>query len=105
MRRPFVGTPVSYSDYFQGRFKTHLTGILGGIIWCVRMAFSIIASDMAGPAISYGLGQGATMVAAFWGVYVWKEFKALPASKHILLKMMFILFLLGIGLIVYSKLV
>ena len=105
MRRPFVGTPVSYSDYFQGSFKTHLTGILGGMIWCVGMAFSIIASDMAGPAISYGLGQGATMVAAFWGVYVWKEFKALPASKHILLKMMFILFLLGIGLIVYSKLV
>ena len=105
MRRPFVESPVSYSDYFQGSFKTHLTGILGGIIWCVGMAFSIIASDMAGPAISYGLGQGATMVAAFWGVYVWKEFKALPASKHILLKMMFILFLLGIGLIVYSKLV
>jgi len=105
MRRPFVGTPVSYSDYYKGSFKTHLTGILGGIIWCIGMAFSIIASDMAGPAISYGLGQGATMVAAFWGVYVWKEFKALPASKHILLKMMFILFLLGIGLIVYSKLV
>ena len=105
MRRPFVGTPVSYSDYFKGSFKTHLTGILGGIIWCIGMAFSIIASDMAGPAISYGLGQGATMVAAFWGVYVWKEFKALPASKHILLKMMFIFFLLGIGLIVYSKLV
>ncbi len=104
MRRPFVGTPVSYTNYFHGSFKTHLTGILGGMIWCVGMAFSIIASDKAGPAISYGLGQGATMVAAFWGVFVWKEFKALPASKNILLKLMFILFLLGIGLIVYSKL-
>jgi len=104
MRRPFVGTPVSYTNYFHGSLKTHLTGILGGMIWCVGMAFSIIASDKAGPAISYGLGQGATMVAAFWGVYVWKEFKALPASKHILLNLMFVLFLLGIGLIVYSKL-
>ncbi len=104
MCRPFVGTPVSYTNYFHGSFKTHLTGILGGMIWCVGMAFSIIASDKAGPAISYGLGQGATMVAAFWGVFVWKEFKALPASKNILLKLMFILFLLGIGLIVYSKL-
>ena len=104
MRRPFVGTPVSYTNYFHGSLKTHLTGILGGMIWCVGMAFSIIASDKAGPAISYGLGQGATMVAAFWGVYIWKEFKALPASKHILLKLMFVLFLLGIGLIVYSKL-
>lgn len=104
MRRPFIGNSVSYSDYFRGSFKTHLTGILGGMIWCIGMAFSIIASDKAGPAISYGLGQGATMVAAFWGVYIWKEFKALPASKHILLKLMFVLFLLGIGLIVYSKL-
>ena len=104
MRRPFIGSPVSYRDYFQGSFKTHLIGIFGGMIWCLGMAFSIIASDKAGPAISYGLGQGATMVAAFWGVYVWKEFKALPASKHILLKFMFVLFLLGIGLIVYSKL-
>ena len=104
MRRPFVGTPVSYTNYFHGSLKTHLTGILGGMIWCVGMAFSIIASDKAGPAISYGLGQGATMVAAFWGVYIWKEFKALPASKHILLKLMFVLFLLGIGLIVYPKL-
>jgi glucose uptake protein len=104
MRRPFVGTPVSYTNYFHGSLKTHLTGILGGMIWCVGMAFSIIASDKAGPAISYGLGQGATMVASFWGVYIWKEFKALPASKHILLKLMFVLFLLGIGLIVYSKL-
>ena len=104
MRRPFVGTPVSYTDYFRGSIKTHLTGILGGMIWCIGMAFSIIASDKAGPAISYGLGQGATMVAAFWGVYVWKEFKALPPSKHILLNLMFVLFLLGIGLIVYSKL-
>ncbi len=104
MRRPFIGTPVSYSDYFKGNLKTHLTGILGGMIWCVGMAFSIIASDKAGPAISYGLGQGATMIAAFWGVFVWKEFKALPSSKHIFLKLMFALFMLGIGLIVYSKL-
>lgn len=104
MRRPFIGTAVSYSDYLKGNFKTHLTGILGGMIWCVGMAFSIIASDKAGPAISYGLGQGATMIAAFWGVFVWKEFKALPASKHIFLKLMFALFMLGIGLIVYSKL-
>jgi glucose uptake protein len=103
MRRPFVGSPVSYADYFKGSLKTHLTGILGGMIWCMGMSFSIIASDKAGPAISYGLGQGATLVAAFWGVYIWKEFKDLPPSKHILLRLMFVLFIMGIGLIVYSK--
>ncbi|GMQ30288.1 GRP family sugar transporter [Algoriphagus confluentis] len=104
MKRPFVGTPVSYSDYGKGTFKTHWTGILGGVIWCVGMSFSIIAADKAGPAISYGLGQGATMVAAFWGVVVWKEFKGLPPSKSYLLYLMFACFLSGLGLIIYSKL-
>ena len=104
MKKPFVGTPVRYSDYFRGSAKTHLTGVLGGLIWCVGMSFSIIAADKAGPAISYGLGQGATMVAAFWGVFVWKEFKDLPPSKNSLLYLMFVCFLIGLGLIIYSKL-
>jgi glucose uptake protein len=46
------------------RPKLHPIGILGGIIWCIGMSFSLIASEKAGFAISYGLGQGATMVAA-----------------------------------------
>ncbi len=54
MRRPFTGTPVSYSNYFRGGLKNHITGILGGAIWCIGMSFSIIASGKAGPAISYG---------------------------------------------------
>jgi glucose uptake protein len=62
MKKPFVGTPVTYADYFKGGLGTHLTGILGGIIWGVGMSFNIIASGRAGFAISYGLGQGATMV-------------------------------------------
>ncbi|HEX8872457.1 MAG TPA: GRP family sugar transporter, partial [Candidatus Acidoferrum sp.] len=78
MKKPFVGAPVSFSDYFKGDLRTHLTGILGGVIWGVGMSFNIIASGRAGFAISYGLGQGATMVAAFWGVFVWKEFRAAP---------------------------
>ncbi|MEJ7589547.1 MAG: GRP family sugar transporter, partial [Ferruginibacter sp.] len=83
MRRPFVGTPVSYADYFKGGFKNHITGILGGAIWCVGMSFSIIASGKAGPAISYGLGQGATVVAAIWGIFIWKEFRNAPKGTSV----------------------
>ena len=76
MFKPISGKPVALGDYFtKGNSKLHLIGILGGVIWSVGMSFSIIASGAAGPAISYGLGQGAVMVAAFWGVFVWKEFK------------------------------
>ncbi len=101
MKRPFEGVAVSYYQYFKGTLKEHLTGIVGGIIWCVGMTLSIIASGKAGFAISYGLGQGATLVAALWGVFIWKEFKGVKGTSG-LLATMFILFLIGIGLIIFA---
>ena len=104
MKKPFVGAPVAFSDYFRGDFRTHLTGILGGMIWGVGMSFNIIASGRAGFAISYGLGQGATMVAALWGVFIWKEFRAAPAGTSKLIGAMFLCFLAGIVLIIRARL-
>lgn len=104
MKKPFVGQPVSFSDYFKGGFRTHLTGILGGIIWGIGMSFSIIASGRAGSAISYGLGQGATMVAAVWGVFIWKEFRTAPPGTTKLIAAMFACFIVGIALIIMARL-
>ena len=102
MKKPIEGEPVSFDAYFRGSFREHITGILGGIIWCVGMSFSIIAADMAGYAISYGLGQGATLVAAMWGVFIWKEFRNAPEGTNRLIAGMFILFITGLSLIVYA---
>jgi glucose uptake protein len=103
MRNPVQGLPVSYRDYFKGSFASHITGILGGIIWCIGMSFSIIASDKAGPAISYGLGQGAVLVAAIWGVFIWKEFEHAARGTKLLLYCMFAFFFIGLSLLIYSK--
>jgi glucose uptake protein len=103
MRKPFVGEPVGFSDYFRVAPATHLSGILGGIIWGLGMSFSLIASTRAGFAISYGLGQGATMIAAFWGVFVWREFRRAPAGTGTLLTAMFACFLSGLALIVVAR--
>jgi glucose uptake protein len=103
MRKPFVGTPVTYGDYFKGGLGTHLTGILGGMIWGVGMSFNIIASGRAGFAISYGLGQGATMVAAFWGVFIWREFRTAPSGTSKLIVSMFACFLVGLALIIMAR--
>ncbi len=102
MKKPVEGPPVTCGQYFSGSAATHLTGILGGIIWCIGMSFSIIAAGKAGYAISYGLGQGATLVAALWGVFIWKEFKGASKSINRLLTLMFISFLAGIILIILS---
>ena len=101
MKKPFEGAPVTYTQYFAGNLKEHLTGILGGMIWCVGMTFSIIAAGKAGFAISYGLGQGATLVAALWGVFIWKEFKGMKGTTG-LLASMFVLFFVGIGMLIYA---
>lgn len=104
MYKPIVGTPVTYKDYFSlGTPKLHLIGLLGGGIWGIGMSLSILASEQAGPAIAYGLGQGATLVAALWGVFIWKELKDLPTSKNWLIWAMFLCFIIGLGLIIYSK--
>ena len=102
MKKPFVGEPVSYCEYFKGSFKTHLVGILGGAIWCLGTAFSYLASEKAGPAVSYALGQGAPMIAAFWGVFIWKEFKGADKKTNWLLALMFLLFIVGLGIIVVA---
>ncbi|MEX0273267.1 MAG: GRP family sugar transporter [Flavobacteriaceae bacterium] len=103
MRKPFEGAAVSFSDYFKGGSRNHFMGILGGIIWCVGMSFSILASDKAGPAISYGLGQGATVVAALWGIYVWKEFKGAPKGVPRLLNIMLVVYIFGLAMIVLAR--
>lgn len=103
MRRPFVGTPVDYGAYFRGGLRNHLMGVLGGTIWCVGLSFSILASEKAGAAISYGLGQGATVVAAVWGIYVWREFRNASKSTYRVLNVMLLCYVLGLGLLILAR--
>jgi glucose uptake protein len=104
MAKPFVGEPVPFGDYFKkGNARLHLIGIVGGVIWSIGMSFAIIAGDRASYAISYGLGQGATMVAALWGVFIWREFKAAPKGTSGLLALMFVCFIAGLSLIVKAN--
>ena len=102
MKKPFVGEPVTYRQYFAGNAKTHLVGMLGGAIWCLGTALSYITSKAAGPAVSYALGQGAPMIAAIWGVFVWKEFKGSNNKVYGLLGLMFLFFIAGLSLIVVA---
>lgn len=102
IKKPFSGVPTSYAAYWKGNFKTHLTGIAGGLIWGLGNSFNLIAAGKAGPAISYGLGQGATLIAALWGVFVWKEFKRSPHATYRYLGAMFVLFIAGLVCIIYA---
>jgi len=104
MLRPFSGPPIPFRDYFtRGSVRRHLVGIAGGMIWNTGMSLSILASTKAGAALSYGLGQGATLVGAFWGVFVWKEFKDAPKGTAKFLGAMFAFYLLGLAILIASR--
>jgi glucose uptake protein len=103
MRKPFTGVPVAYSQYFKGNMNTHLVLILSSLFNIVLDLFFIvqIGTGTAGAAISYGLGQGATMVAALWGGYL-EGIQRGSKSTNLLIVLMFVLFFLGLALIITS---
>jgi len=102
LRKPISGPPSSYNEYFKGSLGTHMVGILGGVIWGIGNSLNLIAAGKAGAAISYGLGQGATLVAALWGVFIWKEFRNAPKGVDLMLGIMLVLFLTGIVTIILA---
>ncbi len=105
IKKPIRGKPLSGLSYTKLSLYAHLVGILGGAIWAFGTLLSLLAADKAGFAISYGLGQGATMIAALWGVFVWREFKNAPSGTAWRLTLMFLCYLAGLILIVISKVV
>ncbi len=99
MRFPLDGRePASMKRYWQAPGTWHLWGVLGGAIWCTGGMANFVASQahIVGPAVSYSIGQGATMISACWGVFVWHEFSAAPAGSKKSLVWMFIFFLCGL---------
>jgi glucose uptake protein len=107
MRRPLDGSEaVLLGDYWSAKARWHVWGVLGGAIWCTGAAFNFVASraNIVGPAVSYSIGQGATMISAAWGVFVWKEFRGAPARARTFLVWMFVLFLCGLTAIALAPL-
>jgi glucose uptake protein len=107
MRRPLDGKePVAMRAYAAARGSWHLWGVLGGVIWCTGATLNFVASraQIVGPAVSYSIGQGATMISAFWGVFVWREFATAPRKAKIYLAWMFVLFLMGLTLVALAPL-
>ncbi len=103
MAKPVQGEPVKISQWLRGSSKAHLLGMLGGAIWCLGNSVSFMSVGAASPAISYGLSNAAPVVAALWGIFVWKEFREAPKGTNLLLTLMFIFYLAGLALIVYSR--
>jgi glucose uptake protein len=101
---PVEGEPISMAFYLRGTARQHLLGILGGLIWCTGAIANFASAStpkqvQVGPAISYAIGQGATMISALWGLLVWKEFAGANSRVKALLAVMLLLFVGGLALL------
>jgi glucose uptake protein len=99
MRLPLDGRePAAMRGYWSAKLSWHAWGMLGGAIWCTGALMNFLAAQahMVGPAVSYSIGQGATMISAAWGVFIWREFAAAPSRSKGFLGWMFVLFLCGL---------
>jgi glucose uptake protein len=101
MKKPLVGEPVSFAGFFSGPISGHTLGLLGGFIWGTGMVFNLVAARFTSVAISYAIGQSAPMVAALWGVLVWKEFAGAPGKAKVYLTLMFVFY--GLGILLVAK--
>jgi len=104
MRFPIDGPRLSFGDYLKGNSWVHFLGLAGGLVWIAGSLANFVAASapkelQVGPAISYAIGQGSTMVGALWGVLVWKEFAGGGARVTRLLVLMFVLFLTGLAVV------
>ena len=96
MKKPLVGSPVAFSGFFRARPVDHALGLLGGFIWGTGTVFNFVAASLTGVAISYAIGQAAPMVAAAWGVFVWKEFAGADKKAKTYLALMFVFYILAL---------
>ena len=96
MKKPLVGTPVDFSGYFAARPAYHALGLLGGAIWATGGVFNFVAASFTGVAISYAIGQAAPMVAAAWGVFVWREFAGADKQAKTYMTLTFVLYILAL---------
>jgi glucose uptake protein len=107
MRKPVSGPPLSLRDYAAGDVRVHAWGVAGGVLWGLGTIANFVASyvPMIGPATSFAMGEGNTMISALWGVFLWREFKGANARVKLLLGLMFLFFLLGLTSIALAPIV
>jgi glucose uptake protein len=104
MNLPVEGDPVGFRDYFSGTSRQHALGVLGGIIWSIGTISNFVAASApktvnVGPAISYAMGQGATLVSTLWGLLLWKEFAGANAGVKARIWLMLLLYAAGLGML------
>jgi glucose uptake protein len=106
MNLPVEGEPLEVLDIFKSTPKQHLLGLAGGALWCIGMVTSLAAASapaaaQVGTVAGYFLAHGFALLAALWGILLWREFKGSDVRVKTLAVLMLLLF--AGGLLVISQ--
>jgi glucose uptake protein len=99
MRRPIRGAPVAMTGFWRATPRNHLLGMMGGLVWGIGGCCNFIGAGFVGVPISYAIGQSAPLIAASWGVLVWREFAGAPKAAWQALGCMVVLYMAAVSLI------
>lgn len=102
MNLPVQGKPIEIAEYFRAKLQRHGLGVIGGIVWYIGLIATLIkvrleGSARVGEALGYSLAQGSIVIAALCGLLLWKEYQGADSAARLRLGLMFILLVVGIG--------
>lgn len=102
LAKPLVGSVGSVSGYLQGKPIWHLAGLIAGVVWCIGTVANFVSARVVGVAVSWGIGNGAPMVGALWGIFLWKEFKNGSSRAKGLIALSMALYVAGVVTVAIS---
>jgi glucose uptake protein len=102
MNLPVEGDPLEIADYIRTPIKNHFLGALGGAVWALGAAAIFVAKTPKGDihpnvVLAALLSHAAPIVAALWGLLIWKEFKGGDSRAKALAGIMIVLFAGGLA--------
>jgi glucose uptake protein len=106
---PVRGGALQVRHYFKGNRTHHLLGLLGGILGGTAILAYMLARTappnlQPAPLVSYLLNYGAPVVAAVWGMSVWREFAGAVFRVNVIFFVSVVLLLAAIGITAASTL-
>jgi glucose uptake protein len=101
---PVKGQPLTVARYFKIKMGHHVLGLLAGFLWIAAVIAGLAAEQapvlaQPTPILSFVLGHAWPVVAALWGVLIWRENSEAPMKVHMMTAAMVVLMLAGLGMI------
>jgi len=109
MNLPVEGDPLEMGDYLKAPLQNHFYGFGSGVIWGIGTLAAFVATTPKGdthlgPPLAALLGQAAPIVAALWGLLVWRETKGGDTRVRAFAAITLVLFALGLAVFSWAPL-